>query len=75
MNGETESPNTRRLLIVGALALLFVVSFGLTLIFFGGREQTPVAQRAPTTQGISTTRETSRAETASTGQGTTYSIP
>ncbi|MGB3683256.1 MAG: hypothetical protein WA990_12335 [Rubrobacteraceae bacterium] len=86
MNGETGSRNTRRLLIVGALALLFIVSFVLTLVLLGGEEETAVSQRTPTTQGasatqesstkeMSTTRETSSAETASTTQGTTYSIP
>jgi hypothetical protein len=77
MNGETGSPNTRRLLIVGALALLFVVSFGLTLIFLGGAEETSVAQKTPVTQETSvkvastareapTTQEISNAEAPST---------
>jgi hypothetical protein len=87
MNGETGSRNMRRLLVVGALALLFVVSFGLTLIFLGGEEETSVAQRTPATQEAVDTRETSAKEAVSTTedtsgtgappttQGTTYSIP
>lgn len=81
MNGETGSRNTRRLLIVGALALLFVVSFGFTLIFLRGGEEAPVAQKTLATQetsgteATSTAQETSNAGTPSTTQGTTYSIP
>lgn len=81
MSEETGSRNTRRLLIVGALALLFVVSFGFTLIFLGGEEETSVAQRTPATQETATTQEAttmkemSGTEAPSTTQGTTYSIP
>lgn len=85
-NGETGSRNTRRLLIIGALALLFVVSFGLTLILLGGKEETSVAQRTPATQEAATTQVMSGAQEATTTkeisgaeapstEGTTYSIP
>lgn len=75
MNGETGSRYTRRLLIMGMLALLFVGAFVVTLIFLGGGEETPVAQRTPATKEMTTTRDISDGETPPTTQGTTYSIP
>lgn len=67
MNGESGSQSTRRSLIVGALALLFIVSFGLTLALLGGGENTPVAQKSPTAG------ETSNVAEPSTVQGMTTS--
>lgn len=67
MNGRTGTRNTRRLLIFGALALLFVVSFGVTLILLGSGEEATVSQRTSVTNGES------NAETPSTARGTTAS--